>query len=348
MERRVLIVTLRAQSPRDLETKGSPKIERMWSSPSPFDRSLNRQLTQKCPLNQIERELDMERTVFYIQHRIKIAADLPDHMASDWKQRVDSERVLLRSLDEVIRIVYFEKHMDLEKFANTTICFGKKSGIDLLGRIGLKIGESKAQWVEQLLSVDRERIDAIKDGSADRFDLEKSLSDSLGLDYVYTDYELGASKQYADFLEKVQRAVAETKTVMAGMECLKLRIFEANEIKTDSATCTVSVPVTMAAEDVLQAIRVHGPELVRIYVETSRAEADLSSLVLSAKRKFRLRSLSWDPAVSNSQFQTCVTAIIRYAAHLSRFLEGQRLLVAQDFNVDPTDGTIHIRWDFMI
>jgi hypothetical protein len=104
----------------------------------------------------------------------------------------------------------------------------------------------------------------------------------------------------------------------------------------------------MDPSDVLSTISDLGPELVRAHDKINRSQEELNTLILDAKRKFRLRSLKWDSSISNSQLQTCVTNILRYSAQLARFLDGQRIRVTEQYDLDLTDGTINIRWDFMI
>lgn len=293
----------------------------------------------------------MERTVFYIQHRIKTHIENTPEMEAHWRTRVDAERALLQRLESCLRTLHFDKHMNVEKLANTTVHFGSRSGVDLLGRIGLRLAGTDEEWVEQLLLVDPERIDAIKDGSAERYDLEKRFSDSLGIAFVYTDYSLGASERYLQFINTLIDAVAVSKMHLPKAECLKLRVLD-SEIKsnmsTDVSTCTIALPICLDPKDVLTKIEEQRKDLVEAFEKINRVQHELNMLILAAKRKFRLRALTWDPQVSTHQLQISVTNLIRYATQLSRMLEHQRVRIAFDYHLDDSDGTINVRWDFMV
>lgn len=272
-------------------------------------------------------------------------------MEAHWRVRVDAERTLLRRLESVLRTLHFEKHMNLEKLANTTVHFGSRSGVDLIGRIGLRLAGTDEEWVEQLLLVDTERIDAIKDGSADRYDLEKRLSDSLGIAFVYTDYSLGASERYIQFLNTLIDAVSVSKLHLANAESLKLRILDSESktsMSTDISTCTIALPICLNPKDVLVKVEEQRKDLVEAFNKINRVQAELNMLILAAKRKFRLRALTWDPQISTHQLQISVTGLIRYATQLARMLEHQRVRIGFDYHLDDSDGTINVRWDFMV
>jgi len=300
---------------------------------------------------QVERELDMERTVFFIQHRIRIAVDNTPKMEQSWQVRVEVERMLLSRLESVLRKLYYEKRMDLERLANTTIHFGTRAGIDLIGRIGLRATDSESDWLDQLFLVDRDRIDAIKEGSAERFDIEKQFSDLIGISYVFTDYALGGSEQYRIYVRSLIEEAESQHFKLSGADSLRLRILESpnlEDVKTDNSTCTLALPIQITPKQVLETIQAQYEDLVREHAKLNRAQFEMDALILSAKRKFKLRALTWEPSITNEQLQSCATGLIRYSTQLFRFLEGQRIRVSIDYNLDQTDGTIHIRWDFMV
>jgi hypothetical protein len=293
----------------------------------------------------------MERTVFYIQHQIKIAMQQTPELDENWKARFSLERSLLQRLGSTLKILAFEKHMDLERLVNTTIYFGPRSGIDLIGRIGLRISDTESQWVDELFNVDRDRIDAIKDGSADRFDLEKDFSDFVGFDYVYTDYALGGSSRYASYLASLKKEAEAQNFRLEDGELLRLRILDStnpNDLKIDTSDCTLAVPIQLSPDEVIKALKDQSQDLIMEHRKLSQAQEELNAMVLSAKRKYRLRAFTWDPTLSRAQLLTCTTSIIRYSVQLFKYLEGQRVKITNDYHLDETDGTIHIRWDFMI
>lgn len=272
-------------------------------------------------------------------------------MAAKWRKRVEQERTFLQRLEGCLKVLHFEKHMNIEKLANTTVHFGNRSGIDLIGRIGLPSSGTDAEWVDILYNVDSERIDEIKDGSADRYDLEKRFSDLIGIDYIYTDYSLGASLRYKQLLNTLIDAAAVKEFRLSGAETMKVRILETpdlNGVTMDPLACTIALPICMDPLKMMEVLLAQKNDLVSQYTQISRSQEDLDTLILAAKRKYRLRSLTWEPQVSISQLQSCVTALIRYSAQLNRMLEGQRVRIGQEYHMDPTDGTIHVRWDFMV
>lgn len=293
----------------------------------------------------------MERTVFFIQHRIRIAVESTPEMEESWRVRVDVERALLTRLEGVLRKLHFEHHMDLERLSNTTVHFGARSGVDLIGRIGLRICDDEAIWVEQLLKVDRERIDEIKEGSAERFDIEKQFSDFVGIAYIFTDYALGGSERYRIYVKSLIEEAHRQNFKLVGGDALRLRILDSadlSDVKTDNSACMLTLPIEMKAEEVIGTLREQWEDLVKEHERVSKAQLEMEALVLSAKRKFRLKSLHWEDSISTAQLQTCVTSIIRHSTQLSRFLEGQRVRISNDYNMDQTDGTIYVRWDFMV
>lgn len=317
-----------------------------------FIRKIHETARQKAQIRlTVERELDMERTVFYIQHQIRISVEQTPELDENWKTRVDLEKSLLQRLGTVLQTLHFEKHVNLEKYANTTVYFGGRSGIDLLGRIGLRMSDSDAQWVEQLAAIDREEIERIKDGSADRFDLEKQLSDCIGIDYIYTDYALGGTSRYRDFVSQLHAVAESSGYKLVNADQIKLRVLDSSDPKTfriDVPTCTVVVPIAMGPSRVLEVLQERHQDLLKEYMKLNMAQEELNAIVLSAKRKFRLRALTWDPLLTRPQILHCLTSIIRYAVQLSRSLECQRIKISDKYLLDDRDGTIHIKWDFML
>lgn len=293
----------------------------------------------------------MERTIFYIQHRIRTHIEHSPDADDHWRSRVEAERTLITRLDSCLKVLHFKKHMNLEKLANTTVHFGARSGIDLIGRIGLKLTGTDEEWVEQLFSVDLERIDAIKDGSADRYDLEKQLSELLGVAFVYTDHSLGGSERYNSFIKTLIELVSVSKFRLTDAECVKFRILDSTSktaLSTDVPSCTIALPIVMDPKEMLEQLEAQRKDLVDEFKKINRVQQELNALILAAKRKFRLRTLTWDPHVSTKQLQMAVTGLIRYSSQLFRMLEGQRVRIAFDYHLDESDGTINVRWDFMV
>jgi hypothetical protein len=52
-----------------------------------------------------ENELDMERTTFYIQFRIRILYDFPSDVVSDWQRAVKAERDALKQLETALKVL---------------------------------------------------------------------------------------------------------------------------------------------------------------------------------------------------------------------------------------------------
>lgn len=272
-------------------------------------------------------------------------------MEQSWRARLDVERSMIQRLESCLKTLYFDRHINTEKFADTTVHFGSRSGIDLIGRICLPMAGTNEEWIERLAETDPESIYAIKDDSAERYDLEKRFSDSIGIAFVYTDYSLGGSERYISFIKTLIDAASVLKFRIENADCLKLRILDTeskSSFSTDISTCTVALPISLDPQDVLDKLKEQSADLVEAFSTVNRTQQDLNALILLAKRKFRLRSLTWDPQVSTKQLQNCVTGLIRYATKLHRMLDGQRIHVAFDYHLDDSDGTIHVRWDFMV
>lgn len=248
----------------------------------------------------------MERTVFFIQHQIKTALEPSPEFEKNWKLHVELEKLLLKRLGDVLQVLHFEKHVNLDKFAGTTVWFGGRSGIDLIGRIGLKPSDSDEQWVEQLHAVDRLQIDKIRDGSADRFDLEKQLSDQIGVEYIYTDYSLGGTEKYRDFISQLHMEAVEKNFVLEQGETMKIRVLEADSeaVRLDASTCTIAIPISMKTSDIWDVLVIKGKELVQEFVKLNQAQEEFRALVLSAKRKFRFVHSPGTPLSQDQHFST--------------------------------------------
>ena len=187
-----------------------------------------------------------------------------------------------------------------------------------------------------------------KDGGKTRELIEKDAAARLGIAYFYTDYTLSNSFDYIDFLNRIK-----PPSKLDGLQELKVRVLSAESLKAeqnafDVKTCTLYVSIDLTSDEILALVANKGPEVVDKHKRMIDESNDLAELMLSVKRRFRLRGLTQSPNVSNSEFHECLSRLLAYAHRLKSFLDGVKIKVSREYDLNEDDGTLSIPWDFEI
>eukprot|EP01122_Echinamoeba_exundans_P004913 TRINITY_DN15120_c0_g1_i1.p1 TRINITY_DN15120_c0_g1~~TRINITY_DN15120_c0_g1_i1.p1 ORF type:complete len:562 (+),score=79.66 TRINITY_DN15120_c0_g1_i1:157-1842(+) len=326
-------------------------LQHFLSKVSERCRELAQQRLQK------EQQMDIERTMFYVQHKLRILTDFPDDIARDWKRRTETEKQLLNALESALKALA-GTGFDMERLHNCVVVFGHRRGLDLLGRMNLHMEDSTTQWLEHLKTVDPVKIREIRDSGRARSETEKALATRLGLAYFYSDYSIASSFQYLLYIDSVLKAFDgdSSRKTFLDMKEIKLRITDqpalndASEpnISVDVPSCTVLVPIGTDPASLFSFVSKAGAGLVRQHRHHVQVAEAQHQVILRIKRKYQLSSLLTDPSLRFEHVESCCRKLANHAPSIGNMLQGLRLFIGHEYDVKQGDGTVYIKWNWLL
>lgn len=333
-----------------------------WADEVSLNRFLKK-ISERCrELAQVRRQkeqaADIERTMFYVQHKIRILTDFSDEITRDWRTRSETEKRLLTSLSATLSALG-ASGFNMELLHNCVVVFGEKRGPDILGRVHLHIQDSSAKWLDILKMVDPAKAREIREAARMRSETEKALAKRLGFAFFYSDYSVAASFQYLFYIESIRKAFDTDPTRAAAfcdMADVKLRISERAPLAdyadagmtVDVPSCTVVVPMDTPHDRLFAFVAKNGPPLVRQHRHHMQVAEAQHQVLLRIKRKFMLASLLTDPSLRFEQVESCCRRLANHAALLGNLLQGQRIFIGHEYDVKQADGTLSIRWNWLL
>lgn len=231
---------------------------------------------------------------------------------------------------------------------------------DPLGRIVLDVRNTN-DWAERLMNYFPASADVVESGSNLRLEKEKRIAAELRVSDIYTDYSTAHSPAYLDFLHSLLSQLKEIPHHSFMMPNLRLRVLTDSPpgdgsvdrslptaYSFDDVTCTLNIPISASADELIQAIGEFGPAIVAKYDQILEESTIIAETILKLKRRFRLRSLKQNSDVNNKQFMDCLNRLNHSAHRLKSFLDGMKLVVGTKYHLDEDDGSLTIRWDFSL
>jgi hypothetical protein len=247
---------------------------------------------------------------------------------------------------------------DMERLFNCVVVFGHRRGLDLLGRMNLHMEDFTSQWLELLKTVDPTKIREIKDSGRARSETEKALATRLGLAYFYSDYSIASSFQYLLYIDSILKAFDgdNSRKTYADMKEIKLRITDqpalndASEpnLSVDVPSCTVLIPIGTEPTALFSFVSRAGSGLVRQHRHHVQVAEAQHQVILRIKRKYQLASLLTDPSLRFEHVEACCRKLANHAPSIGNMLQGLRLFIGHEYDVKQDDGTVFIKWNWLL
>jgi len=330
--------------------------------------------------------LDFSTNAVWIQHRIRIAFELPpsggnfrerNHVSIDLRMNLLAR--LMRTFQELyesgeeheitklvrMTIVFYEEHSEQQQ--SEEILREKYKVLDSCGRIKLHHRDSITNWKTIIKAVNPEEVSRLKKIHMDRQRKEAELAKRLGIANIFADYEDQNSSYYLQLLDQLNDAISNghfNKPFKRDLQELTLRlttrscssssvvwpgVLQIAIGKNGKARIQENVP--SFPKMVLETLQNEGPQAIeRIHERTSHS-AETERLLRDVRRRLRMyRVYAHAEETSEGLLRAseCCRNLLQHETDLKPYLWGLCASVGDDRLRLLDDGTVCIQWNFLV
>eukprot|EP00249_Psilotum_nudum_P011928 c23471_g1_i1 orf=110-1600(+) len=239
-------------------------------------------------------------------------------------------------------------------------------GVDAIGNVWLNLDGDIQSWSKFLQKVDLKNAARNRQEAATRRLLEFKAAKLMEVEMIFTDDALAVKPGYSTFLNGIVEEAMRQGAVGAGkFSELPVRVIDPKEKleigcvedvekvgvsywKVDRTLGYVSIPMGETLANVYSFIEQQGEAALQIRQKVKQSEERVEHVKMIARKKLRLRHLTFDKTLRIDQCLAACMRLIHYVPDLEKYTEGLSICLSNEHRL-PQEGaksSMHLKWNF--
>jgi len=232
--------------------------------------------------------------------------------------------------------------LNLENVAGSVVVFGKRSGIDSTGRLGLHVDENNQQWTELLESYNHDKMRAAINNAKNRTQMEQKVAEVLKIKKFYCDSDVENLYSYDLLMENIILHFQKGQFKCDWPLGLSVRMCNSTEVTSEPTIATLVLPIITPYTELHNHLTKGAKPTLQNFQNLQKSKETI-------KNHLGMVSLTYQtpPYLSENQLWECFQRLAKASFQLKPYMKGIKLHVGNEYGVQEETHVLSIRWDYL-